>query len=199
MATDFIGRGRSILNKYWLGRHWLWCGFQISAFLTPAISASLSSASCCCVSTTLVPFLIRGWCDLGSACAQSDQSLNFMLMIFLNSWIDMCKRQLWSVCSALIQYKNPAGTWRQNDIILTYIRRHYVAYLSVRRRYDVMCLLGRFNAHFAEIYNQAILITQARDLNSESNIQWEKTQVSEYREIFNGLKSILSQWQMVYF
>ena len=28
------------------------------------------------------PFLIRGWCDLGSACAQSDQSLNFLLMIF---------------------------------------------------------------------------------------------------------------------
>ena len=28
------------------------------------------------------PFVIRGWCDLGSACAQSDQSLNFMLMIF---------------------------------------------------------------------------------------------------------------------
>ena len=105
------------------------------------------------------PFLIRGWCDLGSACGKSDQSLNFMLMSFWNSWIDVCKRQLWSVCSALIQYKNPAGTWRQNDIILTYIRRHYVTYTSVRRRYDAICLLGRFNAHFAEIHNQAILIT----------------------------------------
>ena len=111
------------------------------------------------------PLLIRGWCDLGSACAQPDQSLNFMLMIFWNSWIDVCKRRIWSVCSALIQYKNPAGTWRQNDIILTYIRRHYVTYLSVRRCYDVICLLGRFNAHFAEIHNQTILITQARDLN----------------------------------
>ena len=109
-----------------------------------------------------------------------------------------CKRQLWSACSALIQYKNPAGTWRQNDITLTYIRRHYVTYLSVRRRYNVICLLGRYNAHFAEIHNQAILITQARDLNLDSNIQWEKTQVSEYREIFNGLKSILRQWQKWY-
>ena len=95
-------------------------------------------------------------------------------MIFWNSWIDVCKRQLWSVCSAPIQYKNPAGTWRQNDVILTSIRRHCVTSTSVWRRYDIMCLLGRFNAHFAEIYNQAILITQASDLNLENNIQWEK-------------------------
>ena len=270
MATAFIVRGRSILNNYCLGWHWLWCDIHqrisILTEATPNVNIDilwwiahhiqfhhsqqlfynitttkidplynlkhkfklralslvydrkswqpcLRPFSNCQILTTMstessvfiigqgcksllfwlmqfqrpfrpqvvavylwhwYPFLIRRWCDLGSACAQSDQSLNFMLMIFWNSWIDVCKRQLWSVCSALIQYKNPAGTWRQNDIILTYIRNHYVTYLSVRRRYDVICLLGRFNAHFAEIHNQAILITQARDLNLESNIKWEK-------------------------
>ena len=71
-------------------------------------SASLSSASCCCVSKTLVPVSYRrvvrsriGVCAVWS------------VSIFWNSWIDVCKRQLWSVCSDMIQYKNAAGTWRQ--------------------------------------------------------------------------------------
>ena len=36
----------------------------------------------------------------------------------------------------------PAGTWRRNDVVLTSMRRNYVASTSIRRHCDVMCLLG---------------------------------------------------------
>ena len=122
-------------------------------FLDSCNSASLSSASCCCVSKTLVPVsykrVVRSRIGVCAVWPESQFYADDFLK-FVN-WC--CTHQLWSVCSALIQYKNPAGTWRQNDVILTSIWRHYVTFTSVRRRYDVMCLLGRFNAHFAEIHN----------------------------------------------
>ena len=59
-----------------------WSGLQISAFLTSAILRPFSPQVVAAYLRHWYPFLIRGWCDLGSACAQSDQSLNFMLMIF---------------------------------------------------------------------------------------------------------------------
>ena len=36
----------------------------------------------------------------------------------------------------------PAGTWRRNDVVLTSMRRDYIASASVRRHFDVMCPLG---------------------------------------------------------
>ena len=38
----------------------------------------------------------------------------------------------------------PAGTQRRNDVVLTLMRRYDVALKSVRRYFDVMCLLGCF-------------------------------------------------------
>ena len=51
-------------------------------FLTPAILRPFRPEVVAVYLRHWYPFLIREWCDLGSACAQSDQSLNFMLMIF---------------------------------------------------------------------------------------------------------------------
>ena len=37
----------------------------------------------------------------------------------------------------------PAGKWRRNDVTLMSMRHDHVASMSVRRHYDVMCLLGK--------------------------------------------------------
>ena len=115
------------------------CFFYSRIFSVPFV------ASCCCVSKTLVP-------------------VSYKRMV--RPRIGVCA--VWSES----QFDDIKMAWCQKDIRMAspwHIRRHFVAYTSVRRRYDVMCL---FNAHFAEIHSQAILITQARDLNLESNIQW---------------------------
>ena len=43
---------------------------------------------------------------------------------------------IWSSCSA--------GRWRQNDVVLTSMRRHHVATMSIRRHFDVICPLGAY-------------------------------------------------------
>ena len=51
-------------------------------FLTPAMLRPFRPKVVAVYLRYWYPFLIRGWCDLGSACTQSDQSFNFMLLIF---------------------------------------------------------------------------------------------------------------------
>ena len=82
MASAFIARGRSILYNYWLGRHWICCDIHQRISILTEMRPSGNLLSFCAI--------------------YADQSLNFMLMIFWNSWIGVCIRQLWSVCSALI-------------------------------------------------------------------------------------------------
>ena len=40
---------------------------------------------------------------------------------------------------------SPAGTGRRTDVDATSMQRHFVAQTSVRRRYDILCLLGGYN------------------------------------------------------
>ena len=40
---------------------------------------------------------------------------------------------------------NPAGTQHQNDVISTSMRRDHVASTLIRRHFNVLCPLGRFN------------------------------------------------------
>ena len=79
-------------------------------------------------------FLTRGWCDLGSARAQLDQSLNFMLMIFWNSWIDVCKGS--SDLSALLWYN--IRTQRAHDVKMTSSWHIYDVTTSHTCQYDVV-------------------------------------------------------------
>ena len=43
-----------------------------------------------------------------------------------------------------LELRSPAGTQRQNDVVLTSIRRHQLATTSKRRQLDFMCMLGEF-------------------------------------------------------
>lgn len=47
----------------------------------------------------------------------------------------------WNVCFS--HKLSPAGTWCRNDVIVTWIRRHYVALTSFRHCYNVIYLLGQ--------------------------------------------------------
>ena len=44
-----------------------------------------------------------------------------------------------------------AGTWRKNDVVLTSMRRDYVASTSIRRHFGTKSPLGRDESYNAEI------------------------------------------------
>ena len=45
---------------------------------------------------------------------------------------------------AAVKREYPAGIWCENDIVLTSLRRDYVASTLIRRHFDTKCPLGKF-------------------------------------------------------
>ena len=87
-----------------------------------------------------------------------EQILSFNSRLYSRKpWLSREERGSHEICTSLLnfrrglifQYKSdlpfrylPAGTWRRNDVVLTSMRRDFVAWTSKQRHFDVMCLLG---------------------------------------------------------